>query len=270
MAGPSYMDGWGAVDRAAPDDYVRSLEQVNADRQEDPQSYAWFADLLGVREGHRLLEVGCGLGGASRALSHLVGPSGRVVGIDNSEAMIVAAQRRTAAPGLPVDFQVADAHELPFGADTFDGCWAESVFIIVHDPRRALAEMVRVAKPGAVLVVTAPDLGTLAIDSSYRATTRAILQHVCEEELNGWVGRQLPGLARALGLRPIRVLPEVALNADHAACAPWLRRYAQRAEAAGAVSADEATAWLEDLEARAEAGTFFTASIAFAVAGRKP
>ena len=51
-------------------------------------SSAAVNELMQVRPGDRVLDVGCGLGDDVRALAALVGPSGRAVGIDASEATI--------------------------------------------------------------------------------------------------------------------------------------------------------------------------------------
>jgi SAM-dependent methyltransferase len=60
---------------------------------------------LDLRAGERVLDVGCGSGDAARGLAALVGPGGRVVGVDRSETMIREARRRLAGRALPVAFQ---------------------------------------------------------------------------------------------------------------------------------------------------------------------
>ena len=70
--------------------------------------------LLDVRPGAALLDVGCGAGNDVQDLARLVGPSGRVVGIDSSATMIQQARARTAEARLPVEFVQADAYQLPF------------------------------------------------------------------------------------------------------------------------------------------------------------
>jgi len=58
---------------------------------------------LDLRPGAHVLDIGCGTGDDAREIAGLVSPSGRVVGIDTSEAMIAEAKRRAAgcAPSLP-------------------------------------------------------------------------------------------------------------------------------------------------------------------------
>ena len=266
---PSFKAAWGGVDRAAdPAAFVRFLDRVADDAAAGPAGADRLAALLDPRPGQRLLDVGCGLGGATRALARLVGPTGRAVGVDNSATMIAAARARDARAAT---YGVADAHDLPFAAATFDGVCSLSTFEILGEPRRALAELARVARPGGRVVVGGPDLGSTMIDADDRALTRRLLDFVCDHETNGWIGRQLPGLCREVGLVDMAVEASTWIATDHAlAWDVWLGRHLARALATGAVAPDEAAAWREDLARRAAAGRFFLARTAFLVAGRKP
>ena len=109
-----------------------------------------IAGQLQIKEGQRILDVGCGIGDAVQTLALLVGDTGRVVGLDNSALMIEEARKRTDGVSLPVDFRVGDAQQLTFADQTFDGCRADRVFMYLDDPRRALTEMIRVARSGGL------------------------------------------------------------------------------------------------------------------------
>jgi ubiquinone/menaquinone biosynthesis C-methylase UbiE len=76
--------------------------------------------LLGAQEGHRVLDIGCGNGDDVQAIAKIVGHDGEAVGIDQSEAMISEAGKRFEDSGLPLKFQVGDAHDLDFANDSFD------------------------------------------------------------------------------------------------------------------------------------------------------
>lgn len=228
-------------------------------------------NLLHIQEGSYILDVGCGTGDDVRALARMVGSIGRVVGVDGSETMVATARERTQGMDLPVEFQVADAHHLPFADNTFDGCRADRVFQHLADPRRALAEMVRVARHGARVVVCDPDWELIAIDAGDRATTRKIVNFVCDSVPDGWMGRQLPGLLKGSGLRDIEIIAETLIMPDFAVVDQVysLRANAQRAWEAGVISRSEGEAWLADQERRSHEGLFFCASSGFAVSGRK-
>ena len=75
--------------------------------------------LLEVQPGDAILDVGCGTGDDVHVLAEMVGPTGRVVGVDCSETMIAAALQRQ-KPDLPVEFLVNNAHCLNFANNTFD------------------------------------------------------------------------------------------------------------------------------------------------------
>ena len=156
-----------------------------------------------IRPGHAVLDVGCGAGDDLRSLAQLVGPTGRVVGVDNSETMLQEARERTR--GLPVECHTGDAHHLDFAADSFDSCRAERVLQHVEDPFQAFAELVRVVRPGGRVVVADPDYGTVMVDATHRALTQHILAFPCEMTRNGWIGRQLSGLAQQCGLVDVTI-----------------------------------------------------------------
>ncbi|MBO0880110.1 MAG: methyltransferase domain-containing protein [Mycobacterium sp.] len=156
-------------------------------------------DLLNVRPGCRILEVGCGLGDDAAALAERVVPDGSVVAIDGSEAMVNAARERHGdVAGL--SFDVADAAHLPFGDANFDACRIDRVLQHIDDPARALAEMVRVLRPGGVLVAFDSDWETLLVDAGDRALTRIILNAWCDRFPSGWIGRRLVSLFLEAGL----------------------------------------------------------------------
>ncbi|MBA3464874.1 MAG: class I SAM-dependent methyltransferase [Deltaproteobacteria bacterium] len=115
----------------------------------------WPQELPIVRR-HRLpdapaiLDVGCGTGEISSRLAELF-PRGSVTGVDLLEPHLVLARQRYAALADRVTFQQADAFELPFPAHTFDLVVCRHLLQAVPDPEKILAEMVRVARPGAVI-----------------------------------------------------------------------------------------------------------------------
>jgi SAM-dependent methyltransferase len=100
----------------------------------------WAVEVLGVRPGDRVLEIGCGHGVAvSLVCERLDG--GSVLGLDRSAKMIEMARRRNAehvAAGRAA-FQVAALHEADLGDARFDLAFAIHVPVLLRgDPRREL------------------------------------------------------------------------------------------------------------------------------------
>lgn len=104
----------------------------------------------------RILEVGAGCGAnVARVLARV--PPGVPVelwGLDLAAGMLRVMRRRLPRRGVPLPRLVqADAHALPFPAATFDRVFHVGGIAGYRDPRRALAEMARVARPDTPIVV---------------------------------------------------------------------------------------------------------------------
>ena len=104
--------------------------------------------LCRVAEAGEVLDVGCGIGVGAVGIAREFGC--RVVGVDTSPQMVEWARRRARAAGVGgrVSFAVGDVLALPFEDGRFDVVIAESVLAFVGDKQMAIAEMVRVARPG--------------------------------------------------------------------------------------------------------------------------
>ena len=109
-----------------------------------------FAGQLDLRRGMHLLDVGCGLGGASRYFAQEHGC--RVTGIDLTEDYIHAARMLSGRVGLDgvVSYEQAGALSLPFAEGSFDGAYMLHVGMNIADKEKVFAEVRRVLKPGGV------------------------------------------------------------------------------------------------------------------------
>jgi SAM-dependent methyltransferase len=115
----------------------------------------------GFEPGGRVLDIGCGSGRHTAAACGLA--RARVVGIDPCLADLRAARERLelharlgAQAGGTWSLLAADGLRLPFRDECFDLVVCSEVLEHIADDRRALAEIVRVLKPGARLVVSVP------------------------------------------------------------------------------------------------------------------
>ena len=103
-----------------------------------------------LRQGENVLDVGCGTGSLALTAKRIVGPAGRVHGIDASRPMIARAKSKAAKKGIGAHFDVASADALPFPDRAFDV--ALSTVMLHHLPKAtrvvAVSEMRRVLGPG--------------------------------------------------------------------------------------------------------------------------
>jgi len=105
-----------------------------------------FAELAGVEQGQRALDVGCGPGALTARLVKRLGTDA-VAGVDPSMPFVQAARARF--PG--VDIRRASAEHLPYGEAEFDAALAQLVVHFMEDPVAGLREMMRVTRPGGVV-----------------------------------------------------------------------------------------------------------------------
>jgi arsenite methyltransferase len=104
--------------------------------------------------GDAVLDIGCGAGVDSLVAGRMVGPAGRVVGIDVTAAMLTQARENQARLGLgQISFQVGDAKALPFPDNDFDAVISNGVFNLTLNKAQALEETHRVLKPGGRLML---------------------------------------------------------------------------------------------------------------------
>jgi ubiquinone/menaquinone biosynthesis C-methylase UbiE len=110
-----------------------------------------IVERLGLDEGARVLDVGCGTGRLARWIAERVGPKGCVVGVDPLAERVDIARSR----GGGLRFEVGQAEDLgAFEDASFDAVCMSSVFHWISDKPKALAEVRRVLAPGGRVGVT--------------------------------------------------------------------------------------------------------------------
>ena len=140
-------------DRAAPG-WGRTLERLGF-----PAAYETLLrsvlseegqDTLGPRP--RVLDCGVGTGALSSALARALATPFELDAIDISRSMLERARRSFRDTGLEATLRHGDVSELPYGSGGFDLVMTSHVLEHLADPAAALSEMVRVLKPGGLLV----------------------------------------------------------------------------------------------------------------------
>ncbi|WP_336024482.1 methyltransferase domain-containing protein [Halobellus salinisoli] len=113
------------------------------------EALEWFD----VRQGDRVLDVGCGTGFATEGLLRYTDD---VHGLDQSRHQMEKAFEKFGSRDR-VRFYRGDAERLPFADDSFDAVWSSGSIEYWPDPVAALTEFRRVVKPGHTVLVVGPD-----------------------------------------------------------------------------------------------------------------
>ncbi|MEU0968235.1 methyltransferase domain-containing protein [Streptomyces sp. NPDC005917] len=121
---------------------------------DDDPAYAAAVGKLGLRAGDRVLDAGCGTGRALLPLRAAVGPSGAVLGMDLTPAMLQAAVR--AGRHREGRLLLADVAALPVRSQSLDAVFAAGLIAHLPRPAQNLRELARVVRPGGTLALFHP------------------------------------------------------------------------------------------------------------------
>ena len=113
----------------------------------------WLLRAAAIRDGDRVLDVGCGTGSTTRAAAWLTG-SGTALGVDLSSPMLaVAADRARDTGARNATYLQADAQVHPFDPETFDVLLSRTGCMFFEDPVAAFTNLARATKPGGRLAL---------------------------------------------------------------------------------------------------------------------
>jgi len=248
--------------------------ELRAKVQDEVEARAAYLDLLGVRAGERVLDVGCGSGVVTRDMARRIGPAGRAVGIDPSPQFLVVARELAEGAGLRgrVEFLEGSALSLPFPDGAFDVVVA--VTVLSHTPggESAIPEMARVVRPGGRVGVFDLDTDMTSVTHRDRALTRRIVAAASDATaVDGWLARRLPLLFGHAGLQDVRVRGFFPLETDpRGFYAGLAERAADTALAVGAITEAERRGWLDALHAEQARGPVIAGRLHIFTWGRKP
>ena len=195
-------------------DEVAGIDQLHLGGRGASRSLAQLGE---VRPGQRVLDVGCGTGGAARLLADEFGCE--VVGVDITAAFVAAAEWLSAATGLAerTRFLCADAARTPLPDGGFDLVWCQHALMNMPDAPAVLAEWRRLLAPGGRVllheVVAGDNLEPLALPVPWART--AATSHLQPREA-------LEASLAAAGFEPlcVRDVTEDALA--------WRRKHGRR------------------------------------------
>ena len=142
----AYDDAFQRYDRGV----TWVFESLNSDEQVNRQK---MCDLLHLKPGMKVLEVGAGTGKDSELIIKAIAPNGEAYLSDLSPKMLQLAKQRLNPEGVTVNYFIANGTYLPFEDNTFDAVFHFGGINTFAERKEAFEEFSRVAKVGARIVV---------------------------------------------------------------------------------------------------------------------
>lgn len=249
-----------------PDSQAQTAIEAMANRLEARGENKMFADMID-RYGQSLarerplsvLDLGCGTGVVIRQLENVLHPSSRLYGADISKKLLVEAARLS--EGDQIAWDHIDKGALPYADCAFDVVIMHTLLSHVQDPLSVLSEARRVLKKdGKLIVFDADHVGTTYNQPDYETTRRIDRLLTSSITTQPDICRQLPRLFKESGFviksHHVDVISECG-KGDY-----WLssvHAFARLLPTIGALSVEEADAWIAHMLKSHEDGTFFAA-----------
>jgi len=211
----------------AKDNRINWSDKRYYDMLVDQRKFMWPEDMLdvyahwfGLKPGMAAVDVGCGLGYLGYTYWPYFGKGGSYSGVDDNSGLLheATAAARDWAIGGTVRFYKGNAYGLPFPDGFADWTMCQTLLMHLEEPEKALAEMIRVTKPGGLITCNEPDnftgafppdynsLPNLEIDEQITLLKSTLISHRGRIKLgrgdNG-IGAKLPRMMSKLGLENI-------------------------------------------------------------------
>ncbi len=220
-----------------------------------------FLQMLRLVAGERVADIGSGPGFLAAEMAAIVGPSGRVAGVDRSESMIAIARTRCAAHPH-AEFRLGDATQLPLPDGAFDAAVSTQVFEYLDDRglTRALAEVFRILRPGGRALILDTDGDSIVWHSTDRARMARILRAWEDHCADFHLPPKLSARLTAAGLRVRRrdiipvFNPEYDPNTYSNGLISLITAFVP---GRNGLTEDDLRAWEEDLQALGRVGQYF-------------
>lgn len=161
----------------------------------------------GIAPGMSALDLGCGSGEVTIEIASLVGPTGRVVGVDMDEGVLGYGRSAAEERGLEIEWWHGRAEELD-EANAFDVVYSRFLLSHLSDPMAALRRMVRALRPGGRIVVEDIDITAHVGWPPSRAFERYVELYAASATARGAdpsIGPQLPAMCVDAGLANVDV-----------------------------------------------------------------
>jgi len=172
----------------------------------------------GIGHGQRVLDLGSGVGDVALLAARLVGPSGEVVGIERDASSIARARARVSEAGLRnVSFTQVDINQI-VDARPFDAAVGRFILMFLPDPVSALRSLIKLVRPGGVLVFQEPSWVSLLALGARLPLWSSLLSSIHEtfqrSGVNTEMGPALYQVFQEVGLPAPAMHLETALGSD--------------------------------------------------------
>jgi SAM-dependent methyltransferase len=238
-----------------------------------------FLDRLELREGARVLDLGCGPGFALDALRARAGERGEVIGLDESTTWQAAVEERIAErKWRNVRFVLGRAEALATDARGFDLIFSRWMFSFVRDPLALVERLARSLAPGGQLAIQDYNHEGVSLfppSEGFRAIVRATRALYASRGGDPFVAGKLPGCLRAAGLELTSLDTDVLCGGPNSPAFRWADAFfpyhSEGMVAAGLLTPAERELFLAEwAEHAANPDALFFSPIVVSIAGRRP
>lgn len=228
-------------------------------------------DALNPSPGDTIIDIGCGNGLLTAELARAVGPTGKIIGVDPSEAMLKAGIDRC-SDYENVAFSKGFANSLPIADGTAEKAISVQVFEYIEDVGGAIDEALRCLRPGGRMVISDLHFGSLIWYSDRPERMSKMVSSWDQHFVSGTLPERLPGILKAKG-QHVEVLLHVTLS-DHelrpdGIAIMMMHLMRQYAIANQHVEEEEAQSWFAEQQTLSDEGRFFFSITQFIVVARK-
>jgi ubiquinone/menaquinone biosynthesis C-methylase UbiE len=258
-----------------------SVEQRRLQQQAEElaEESAGLFDRIGLAQGSRAVEIGCGPQGCLELLSSRVGPTGSVFGVELSDHAVQLAREFLSERRIN-NVEVRQGHAANTGLprEGFDLATARLVLVNIPEPEKIVAEMAALVRPGGVVALHEADWIAHVCDPPIPAWDRlrqALDGYAEKKGMDLYIGRRIARMLRNAGLVDVRVNPLVHIyGPDHSRRPIFLQfvnNLRDRIVAEGLISPGEFDESIASLERHLDEPETLVVSHLFIQAwGRKP
>jgi len=217
-------------------------------------------NLAGFTVGQTILDLGCGPGFCTKELGYVVGPTGKVIGVDQSAGYINFLNDIKKQYNLPIDARCEDFNSMKLEDNSLDGVYCRWAMAWIPNVEEILKKVYKALKPGGKVVFHEYyDWSLLQTSPEFPHLKKAIkfsLQSFFDSEGTVDIGKYLPELFTSIGMKVVSQRPMNKLATPNILDWQWPRTFFQiyfpKVAQAGYITEEEVKLALEELETLAK------------------